>query len=227
MNECEIQRDRAWSGQFYCAAHSTWFRACDDEPQCCPAGSIAADRDEWMQQHENLLHMYEQATSDLAALKETFVEVNIARCIENGNLASMRTRMRIAAQALIEQIGADGPENVDSIALRAAQHIEHLRTAALPEYLPAVGLDISGDVGRAESDYPGDDSAPHWRIYAEADADDSIRVQITLAWECIADVRVYQSDESIGLWDEAQDISAAILWSALRAWHLHRSKGER
>lgn len=112
---------------------------------------------------------------------------------------------------------------------KAAEHPAHDHLTcpcctSVPEYLPHVEIAVTGDVGRAESE-EGDE--PHWLIYAEADRDDSIRVQVALDWEPLADVRVYQSAENVGMWDEAQDIAAAILWSGLRAWHLSRIKGGR
>lgn len=40
--ECDISRDRTWSGQYYCGLHGVWWR-CDDEPDLCPAGEAWRD----------------------------------------------------------------------------------------------------------------------------------------------------------------------------------------
>ena len=33
--DCDIQKDRTWSGQWSCPLHGVWFRS-DEEPQFCP-----------------------------------------------------------------------------------------------------------------------------------------------------------------------------------------------
>jgi len=40
---CEINKDRVWSGQYYCAVHCVWYRDDDKAPDdLCPAGELEA-----------------------------------------------------------------------------------------------------------------------------------------------------------------------------------------
>lgn len=38
--ECEIEKDRAWEGQYRCSTHDVWFRD-SIHPLCCPAVRLA------------------------------------------------------------------------------------------------------------------------------------------------------------------------------------------
>ena len=85
--------------------------------------------------------------------------------------------------------------------------------------LPEVLLSVSGDVFEARSP---DGFSPLWHIRAEAETETAARVRVSLDARYIADVTVHATHES-QLPDEVQAISAALLWSALRAtaepWH--------
>lgn len=77
--------------------------------------------------------------------------------------------------------------------------------------LPHVRLSVSGDVFRAGSSMP----VP-WEIYAEAESPNAARTRITLDGRVMADVTIHANE--IPLPEEVQEVSAAILWSAIRSW---------
>lgn len=130
---------------------------------------------------------------------------------------------RRAAQLLIEQIGAPGPERIDETAERAARYMEHMRTAALPEYLPQVHLDVAGDTATDASE-PGE--SPSWCILVEREDDNRAHVTVRVAGMTEADIVVCRRGKTRQIIDEAQEIAAAILWSSLRAWHLRAAKSQ-
>lgn len=127
---------------------------------------------------------------------------------------------RRAAQVLIDEIGAPGPERIDETAERAAAYMRHMRSAALPEYLPEVALTVSGDTATDASE-PGE--SPSWFILCERESETRAHVRVRVAGMDVAEVVVCRRAHS-ALEDEVQDVSAAILWSALRAWHLRAAK---
>jgi len=84
--------------------------------------------------------------------------------------------------------------------------------------LPDVELAVTGDVARAGGVWCG----LVWRIYAESESGSSVRGQVRVALRPggravhVADVTVHSPVPACGLWDEAQAVLAALLWSRLR-----------
>jgi len=87
-------------------------------------------------------------------------------------------------------------------------------------FLPEVHLQVSGDVFYASGDMPY-----KWKIYAEAIDEGSACTQIRLDDVLIANITVHIIDyRKENLVNETQEISAALLWSAIRAKYMKERK---
>lgn len=78
-------------------------------------------------------------------------------------------------------------------------------------YLPTVLLKMSGHTFRDSGSNP----VP-WDIYGEAETDDAIRARVTVNGRVVADVTVHPNGNNVAR--EAQEVCAALLWSAIRRW---------
>ena len=84
---------------------------------------------------------------------------------------------------------------------------------SIPKYLPDVMIEVIGDTFSCVGADP-----LSWKIYAEVTGpgEESARTQITIAGRMIADITIHVTHRDL-LVNEVQEVSAAILWSALRS----------
>lgn len=98
-------------------------------------------------------------------------------------------------------------------------------------WLPAVHLEVFSNIRGVTGPFAearGEDPVS-WSIYSDRVSDDSARVCVLAAVQdndkkaILADITVHKNGNE-NLADEVQEISAAILWSALRAWRMRQEQ---